>query len=272
MKEPLRLFFNLNVKQPSAPTEELFIQNAELKMYKKNVRPNNLLEKKNVNKEIRVDLFQIVKFKNNDEYLRKLVDSRRVKLDSSGWETFDVTGAVKDWIEGSVTNYGFELSSESQNISDVLDFELTSSLDAQHKSDSKSPLIHVYSKNKPILKRIRRDSDIVKRDCTLEEGETRCCRYKWYISFKDIGWNDWIIAPEGYEGHYCAGSCPRWYKTANTFTTIKSILHSNNPDIIPPPCCVATELSPLTILHLNQENEWQFSEHKDMKVGDCRCA
>ncbi|KAL5016031.1 hypothetical protein ScPMuIL_005620 [Solemya velum] len=277
LKEPTRLYFNVDLQQPSNPTEELFIKNAELKMYKKNVRPNNLLNKKNVDKEIRIDVYKIVELRDNGDYLRKLVDSRRVKLDSKGWETFHVTDAVKDWIEGSENNYGFELTSESQNITDVLDFELTNSPDTPQNSevnvsDSKSPIIHIYSKNKPILKRIRRDSDIVKRDCTIEEGETRCCRYKWYISFKDIGWDQWVIAPEGYEGHYCAGSCPRWYKTANTFSNIKSILHLNNPDVIPPPCCVATELSPLTILHLNEENDWQFSEHKDMNVEDCKCA
>uniref|UniRef100_A0A3Q2I655 Inhibin beta A chain n=1 Tax=Equus caballus TaxID=9796 RepID=A0A3Q2I655_HORSE len=30
-----------------------------------------------------------------------------------------------------------------------------------------------------------------------------CCKKQFFVSFKDIGWNDWIIAPSGYHANYC---------------------------------------------------------------------
>ena len=36
---------------------------------------------------------------------------------------------------------------------------------------------------------------------------TECCRESLYISFKDLGWDDWILAPEGFHAFYCRGSC-----------------------------------------------------------------
>lgn len=34
-----------------------------------------------------------------------------------------------------------------------------------------------------------------------------CCREKLYVSFRDIGWDDWIIHPSGYDAYFCRGSC-----------------------------------------------------------------
>lgn len=49
-------------------------------------------------------------------------------------------------------------------------------------------------------------------DCSA--GITDCCREKLYISFEEIGWNDWIIHPPGYDAYFCRGTC----STAATIT------------------------------------------------------
>nr|KAF6421761.1 bone morphogenetic protein 7 [Rousettus aegyptiacus] len=34
-----------------------------------------------------------------------------------------------------------------------------------------------------------------------------CKKHELYVSFRDLGWQDWIIAPEGYAAYYCEGEC-----------------------------------------------------------------
>uniref|UniRef100_A0A914CD45 TGF-beta family profile domain-containing protein n=1 Tax=Acrobeloides nanus TaxID=290746 RepID=A0A914CD45_9BILA len=40
------------------------------------------------------------------------------------------------------------------------------------------------------------------------EKQSGCARRDMIVDFRDIGWEDWIIAPKSFEAHYCAGSCP----------------------------------------------------------------
>ena len=35
-----------------------------------------------------------------------------------------------------------------------------------------------------------------------------CRRHTLYVDFSDIGWSNWIVAPNGYHAHFCAGRCP----------------------------------------------------------------
>jgi hypothetical protein len=39
-------------------------------------------------------------------------------------------------------------------------------------------------------------------------GVPICRRHKLEVNFADIGWSHWIISPQTFEAHYCAGSCP----------------------------------------------------------------
>ena len=39
-------------------------------------------------------------------------------------------------------------------------------------------------------------------------GVPTCRRHKLQVNFADIGWSHWIISPQTFEAHYCAGSCP----------------------------------------------------------------
>ncbi|XP_007451394.1 PREDICTED: bone morphogenetic protein 8B-like, partial [Lipotes vexillifer] len=38
-------------------------------------------------------------------------------------------------------------------------------------------------------------------------GRQVCRRHELYVSFRDLGWLDWVIAPQGYSAYYCEGEC-----------------------------------------------------------------
>lgn len=43
-------------------------------------------------------------------------------------------------------------------------------------------------------------------DCSGAPNE-QCCKQKFYVDFKALKWDDWIIRPHGYYANYCKGSC-----------------------------------------------------------------
>lgn len=46
-----------------------------------------------------------------------------------------------------------------------------------------------------------------RRSINCSAGVSECCREKLYISFAEIGWDDWILHPSGYDAYFCRGSC-----------------------------------------------------------------
>ena len=46
-----------------------------------------------------------------------------------------------------------------------------------------------------------------KRQVNCEAGINECCKESLYISFAEIGWDDWIVQPTGYHAYFCKGSC-----------------------------------------------------------------
>ena len=272
-----RLFFNTLLKHPGDPTYELHIDSAKLKVFINDVKPENLQDKFSVEKQIRVNVYQLISISSTSNYKRKLLDSKLVTLEEIGWQSFEVASAIQDWIDSPESNLGIEIATESQNIKDVLDISLenrvtvTNSSEGSRDTQSSVSTIDIYAQERSILKRVKRRGRR-RGDCRRGDGESKCCRYPIKISFRDIGWDDWIIAPLEYRGYYCSGTCPYRYRMANTFSGIKALLHHKNPKKVPSPCCVATKLSPFTILHYDADGRYTFSDYPDLVVEQCKCG
>uniref|UniRef100_A0A8B9STZ8 TGF-beta family profile domain-containing protein n=1 Tax=Anas platyrhynchos TaxID=8839 RepID=A0A8B9STZ8_ANAPL len=84
-----------------------------------------------------------------------------------------------------------------------------------------------------------------------------CKPRRLYISFSDVGWENWIIAPQGYMANYCLGECP-FPLTAELNSTnhaiLQTMVHSLDPEGTPQPCCVPVRL-----------------HYEDMVVDECGC-
>jgi hypothetical protein len=79
-----------------------------------------------------------------------------------------------------------------------------------------------YDKNDPMMgfgrmeeedKQPNRVSSQLRNDLTFHllgddaNAKKKCARREFVVNFRDIGWDDWIIAPKKFEAHYCAGNC-----------------------------------------------------------------
>lgn len=102
----------------------------------------------------------------------------------------------------------------------------------------------------------------------------RCNRKQLHVNFKDMGWDDWIIAPLEYEAFHCDGVCDfpiRSHLEPTNHAIIQTLMNSMDPRSTPPTCCVPTRLSPISILYIDSANNVVYKQYEDMVVESCGC-
>ncbi|XP_035528023.1 growth/differentiation factor 6-A [Morone saxatilis] len=91
-----------------------------------------------------------------------------------------------------------------------------------------------------------------------KKSKSRCSKKALHVNFKELGWDDWIIAPLDYEAYHCEGVCDfplRSHLEPTNHAIIQTLMNSMDPNSTPPSCCVPTKLSPISIpCYIDQAN------------------
>ncbi|XP_077411555.1 inhibin subunit beta Ab [Vanacampus margaritifer] len=108
------------------------------------------------------------------------------------------------------------------------------------------------------------------------DGKTRtCCKRQFYVSFKDIGWSDWIIAPSGYHANYCQGDCPEHAASVGGSFHAAVInqyrMRGSGALRGVKSCCVPTRLRAMSMLYFDDEQMIVKKDIRDMIVEQCGC-
>ncbi|XP_067840444.1 growth/differentiation factor 6-A [Heptranchias perlo] len=234
----------------------------------------------------------------------KRLDSRTVDIldaDSSKWQVFDVWELMKSHIPASLLCLDVEIISDySQEASDprLLGFN-RSDLQPQEKAllvafsntgkrenlfreirdkiKSLGGSDSLQASHEPNVKRRRKRRTAFSSRPGRGSGKkarSRCSRKPLHVNFKELGWDDWIIAPLDYEAYHCEGICDfplRSHLEPTNHAIIQTLMNSMDPESTPPSCCVPAKLSPISILYIDSGNNVVYKQYEDMVVESCGC-
>ncbi|KAM6162661.1 growth/differentiation factor 3 [Erethizon dorsatum] len=101
-----------------------------------------------------------------------------------------------------------------------------------------------------------------------------CHRHQLFISFRDLGWHKWVIAPKGFMANYCHGECPlsaAAYLNSSNYAFMQALMQVLDP-AVPPAVCVPTKLSPISMLYQDNGDNVVLRHYEDMVVDECGCG
>ncbi|TRY58746.1 hypothetical protein DNTS_034568 [Danionella cerebrum] len=107
-----------------------------------------------------------------------------------------------------------------------------------------------------------------------KKSKSRCSKKPLHVNFRELGWDDWVIAPLDYEAYHCEGMCDfplRSHLEPTNHAIIQTLMNSMNPSNMPPSCCVPSKLSPISILYIDTGNNVVYKQYEDMVVESCGC-
>ncbi|XP_028848306.1 bone morphogenetic protein 2 isoform X2 [Denticeps clupeoides] len=271
-KTSQRFLFNLT----SIPEEEL-VTSAELRLFREQVL-GSVASSNSSTGFHRINVHEIIKppvpFK---EPITRLLDTRLVQHGLSKWESFDVGPAILRWTTDGHVNHGF--------VVEVVHLDSNATEAKRHVRVSRSlhedesswpqmrPLLVTFShdgKGQVLHSREKRQA---RKDKPRKKHKDSCRRHALYVDFNDVGWNDWIVAPPGYNAFYCKGECPfplADHLNSTNHAIVQTLVNSVNTNI-PRACCVPTDLSPISLLYLDEYEKVILKNYPEMVVEGCGC-
>ncbi|XP_066510884.1 bone morphogenetic protein 10-like [Hoplias malabaricus] len=103
----------------------------------------------------------------------------------------------------------------------------------------------------------------------------QCKKSSLYVNFKDIGWDSWILEPQGYEAYECTGICTyplTKHVTPTKHAIVQTLVGIKKPDKVSRACCVPTKLDPISLLYLDDAGVVTYQyKYEGMVVSQCGC-
>lgn len=296
--------FRLHFNTTNIPAEEL-LKAAELVLSRDAVPDADRVRH-------RVQVYDIlrpgVKGKREPSFL--LIDTRVVKVNTTDNLILDVTPAMERWQREPKHNHGLlvHVSTVGRRGADkrVLKADDDDTQKAASVTTLDGPMHHhvrlrrsvrdteeAWSQKQPLLfaytddKRHRTSRAAAKdgqgqggngngraRNRTKKKPRGICQRHALWVDFEDVGWNDWIVAPRGYDAFYCKGECRipmADHLNATNHAVVQTLVNSINGQLAPRACCVPTQLTTISLLYLDDQNKLVLKKYQDMAVVGCGC-
>lgn len=101
----------------------------------------------------------------------------------------------------------------------------------------------------------------------------RCKLHSFRLSFDELGWGHYFIAPPVYNPRFCQGNCPRvlhyGYHSPN-HAIIQTVINDLGVGDVPPPSCVPYKYMPMSVLVMHKKKV-EYRELEDMVAESCTC-
>lgn len=253
---------------------------AEFRIYK------TLTVGQRANRTLHISIYEIQRDNRLREPELVLLDMQSVPAGQEGWLAFDVTSAANHWLLHPRSNLGIRLYVETEE-----DRSLSAGwigLVGRRGPRSKQPFMVTFFREsqvpcrppravRPHQRRRKPKPDLpmpsIHNHTPVNNGAP-CKKHELYVSFSDLGWKDWVLAPTGYSAYYCDGEC--FYPlgscmNATNHALIQQVVHLLKPNEVPKACCAPTKLSPISVLFYDDNNNVILKKHRNMVVKSCGC-
>uniref|UniRef100_A0A3Q3S9N0 Bone morphogenetic protein 5 n=2 Tax=Mastacembelus armatus TaxID=205130 RepID=A0A3Q3S9N0_9TELE len=244
------------------------------------------------NVTLKVTIYQVIKEYQNKDAETFLLDSKQVQASDGGWLVFDITATSNHWVMNPQLNLGLQLCVETI---DGRSINIKSAgIIGRNGPQSKQPFLVAFFKASGVLLRSVRAAGGKKKnhnrnkstnqqessrapkagDYNTSEQKQACKKHELYVSFRDLGWQDWIIAPEGYAAFYCDGECSfplNAHMNATNHAIVQTLVHLMFPDNVPKPCCAPTKLNAISVLYFDDSSNVILKKYRNMVVRSCGC-
>ncbi|XP_024058289.1 bone morphogenetic protein 8A-like [Terrapene carolina triunguis] len=247
---------------------------------------------RDVNKTLHISIYEIMKEYSNRESDLFLLDLQELQAGAEGWLVFDVTAASNHWLVNRKHNLGLRLYVETDDGQSI--DPGSAGLLGRRGPRSKQPFMVTFFRASQNPVRVTRAVKQLKKrqpkktndlphpnklpgifdDIHVSEGRQVCRRHELYVSFQDLGWLDWVIAPQGYSAFYCEGECAFPLDScmnATNHAILQSLVHLMKPEAVPKACCAPTKLSATSVLYYDSNNNVILKKHRNMVVKSCGC-
>ncbi|XP_008564075.1 PREDICTED: bone morphogenetic protein 8A isoform X1 [Galeopterus variegatus] len=245
-----------------------------------------------LNRTLHVSMFEVVQEHSNRESDLFFLDLQTLRAGDEGWLVLDVTAASDRWLLSHNKDLTLRLYVETED-GHSLDPGLAGLL-GRRAPRSRQPFMVTFFRASPSPVRTPRAVRPLKRkqpkksnelphpntlpgifdDIHGSNGQQICRRHELYVSFQDLGWLDWVIAPQGYSAYYCEGECSfplNSCMNATNHAILQSLVHLMKPDAVPKACCAPTKLSATSVLYYDSSNNVILRKHRNMVVKACGC-
>lgn len=270
-----RLYFNVS----TIPKTE------KLKAAELEIQRDPILDGTNLRHKVLV--YDIVRpgIKGKTDPVLYLIDTKTVHVNTSDTISLDVMPAVDRWLQNPKQNYGIlvQVVVGRQNLPPAhRHIRLRRSIDDKHEDWAKSqPFLMTYTDDGRYKQRVIREIKTNRgrraphrRNNKRREGRESCQRKPLYVDFSNVGWSDWIVAPTGYDAYYCHGECQFPFAdhlNTTNHAVVQTLVNSINSDLAPKACCIPTQLKPISMLYLDDQNKVVLKSYQDMEVVGCGC-
>lgn len=275
-----RLWFDVSEVSPGE-----HIIGAELRLFR------SMDEKSRKNRgSYMITAYRVLK---TEEGLRELqyVDAVNTTVGREGWLTLNVSEPLSHWVNNPDGNRGLYLSVHpADRTAHEMRPEDINIVGFRGDPD-KQPFMVGYFKSSGIRESKMRQKREARRKKKSESSSSdyrnnlytdpgaqynsRTCKIQTlYVSFRDLQWQDWIIAPDGYDAYYCSGECNfplNAHMNATNHAIVQTLVHLVSPGKVPKPCCAPTKLSAISVLYFLDESNVILKKYKNMVVKSCGC-
>lgn len=222
-----------------------------------------------------IRVYDVVRILNDGDSVLRLLDIVLVDRRESGVLTLDVGPAVERWVKKPHTNNGLvlEMDPYSKNHQSRSEDNVNMShlrLKRSTQQDDTSwhevrPSLVVYSDDGKAKIRTKRSKSTAPYE--------QCRRKPLHVDFSLVEWQNWIVAPAGYDAFYCDGECEfplSDHLNSTNHAIIQTLVNSKYPNI-PKACCIPTELSPISLLYVDEFSDIVLKNYQNMVVEACGC-